>query len=450
MRCPRVLISGTSSASGKTTAVCAVIALLKRRGLDVKAFKCGPDYLDPTFHETVTGVACTNLDPFFCDADQLRRLLCENSGRDISVVEGVMGFYDGTGFSGTENSTYSVSQMVKAPVILVVPAKGASTSLLAVIEGFLSFAPENGIRGVLFSGISPSTYQMTKQLMRQRFDGRVVPIGFIPNLPEDCTIPSRHLGLVSAQEIDDMSARLDKIADICEDTIDIGALVSIAENADEISYTVPETRRHENVSIAVAKDQAFFFYYHDFLDLLVRMGAQINYFSPLADEPVPQGAHGLIIGGGYPELHARQLEANNTARRSVLQAVSSGLPTIAECGGFQYLGRRLEGRAMCGALGHDSYDCKKLVRFGYVTLTSKRDGLFGKAGTVLRGHEFHYYDSTEVGEDFVARKPNGKEWTCAFTTETLYAGYPHLHLSSSIPAVESFYDKCLQYKRRQK
>ena len=446
MKCPRVLIAGTSSSCGKTTAVCAILSLLKRTGNGTGAFKCGPDYLDPSFHETVTGVPCTNLDPFFSDADHLRYLLHEYSGERLSIIEGVMGYYDGTGESGIDNSTYSVARSIEAPVILVVPAKGTSTSAMAVLVGFLSFVPQSRIAGVLFNGTSEAVYSDLRKKVLERFGGKVVPVGFIPNLPDDCLIPSRYLGLVNAGEINDIRVRLERIAGICRKTIDIEAIVSIADSATDLSFKAPEIKSYSGIRIAVAKDRAFFFYYRALLDLLVKMGAEIRYFSPLADEPVPEGSHGLLIGGGYPELYAEELERNSISRNSVASAVRSGMPTIAECGGFQYLGKKLCGKEMCGVLDHESSDCGKLVRFGYVTLTAGKDGLLGKSGTVLRGHEFHYYDSTDNGADFTARKVSGKTWDCAVSTETLYAGYPHLYLPADLPAVESFYVQCLKFK----
>ena len=448
MNTPRVMIAGTSSGSGKTTAVCAVLSLLKRRGIDVCAYKCGPDYLDPTFHETVTGVPCTNLDPFFCDADLLDHLLYDNAAERLAVIEGVMGYYDGTGQTGTDNSSYTAAALTKTPVILVVNAKGASASLLAVIEGFLRFVPDSMIVGVMFSRISAANYQNIKQKTADRFGGRVACVGYIPELGKNCIIPSRHLGLVSAGEIEDISKKLGMIADICEKTVDLDLLLKIAKTADALSFKEPLIPKHENVSIAVAKDRAFFFYYRDTLSLFEKMGASIRYFSPLDDEPIPDGCCGLYIGGGYPELYADRLGSNLTSKRSISDAVRSGMPTIAECGGFQYLGKMLCGREMCGVLPHDSFETEKLVRFGYVTLTSNRDGLFGPKGTVLRGHEFHYYDSTDNGCDFTAEKPSGKKWDCAVTNETLYAGYPHLYLYSSIPAADAFYKKCIEYQER--
>lgn len=444
---PRVLIAGTSSGSGKTTAVCAVLTLLKRRGIGVTACKCGPDYIDPMFHESVLGIPSANLDPFFCDENLLRHLLAQ-SGDELSVIEGVMGYYDGTGTSGTDNSTFTVAQKTGTPVILVVNAKGASTSLLAVIDGFLNFHPDSRICGVIFNNITAMTYTMLKKQTEKRFGERIRTVGYIPKLPEDCVLGSRHLGLVTAAEIGDLREKLDRIADLCEETLDTEALSEIAREAEPLEYTPPDIPELPDVKIAAARDAAFCFYYKDTLNLLEKMGAELAYFSPLENEPVPENASGLLLGGGYPELYAETLEKNEISRESIRRAIENGLPAIAECGGFQYLGQTLGGRKMCGVLTHDSENTGKLVRFGYVTLTSRTDGLFGKAGVTFRGHEFHYYDSTDNGNAFTAVKSNGRNWECVRYNDTLYAGYPHLFLPANLPAAEAFYKKCLDYKEK--
>lgn len=444
---PRVLIAGTSSGSGKTTAVCAILTLLKSRGIGVTAAKCGPDYIDPMFHESVLGIGSANLDPFFCDENLLRTLL-GGSGGEMTVIEGVMGYYDGTGENGTDNSTYTVAAKTDTPVILVVNGKGASASLLAVIEGFLRFVPDSRICGVIFNNITAMTYAMLKKQTDNRFAGRIRAVGYIPKLPEDCILGSRHLGLVTAAEISDLREKLDKIADLCAETLDLDALSEIAQTAEPLGYTPTVIPKLPPVKLAVARDAAFCFYYKDTLNLLEQMGAELTYFSPLADEPLPADADGLLLGGGYPELYADMLEKNETSRESIRYAIGNGLPTIAECGGFQYLGQTLDGKRMCGVLPHDSTNTGKLVRFGYVTLTSKNAGLFGKSDVTFRGHEFHYYDSTDNGNAFTAVKSNGRSWECVQYTDTLYAGYPHLFLPANIPAAEAFYKKCLAYKEK--
>ncbi|MGN1347121.1 MAG: cobyrinate a,c-diamide synthase [Eubacteriales bacterium] len=443
---PRVLIAGTSSGSGKTTAVCAILSLMKRRGIHAASCKCGPDYIDPMFHQSVLGIDCTNLDPFFCGGNLLRYLLAENSG-EITVVEGVMGYYDGTGADGTENSTYTVARETRTPVVLVVNGKGAAASLLAVMDGFLHFVDDSRICSVIFNNVTAMTFANLKRLTEARFAGRLKTIGYLPKLPEDCILGSRHLGLVTAGEIDHLSEKLNKIADVCADTLDLDALIAAAESADWLDYTPPAIPKLAPVRIALARDAAFCFSYRDNLSLLERMGAEILPFSPLADEPVPE-ADGLLLPGGYPELYAEKLAVNDTAKSSVRAAIASGMPTIAECGGFQYLGVSLDGHPMCGVLPHESVNTGKLVRFGYVTLTSHRADLFGAAGTTLRGHEFHYWDSTDCGKSYTAEKTNGKVYDCVVSSETLYAGYPHLYLPSNGAAAAEFYRKCLAYKEK--
>lgn len=445
MRLPRILIAGTSSGSGKTTATYVLLELLKRRGTRVKACKCGPDYIDPMFHKKVSGISCTNLDPFFCDKNLLKYLLCKSSG-EITVIEGVMGYYDGTSHKGTDNSTFTVAEQTDTPVILTVDAKGSASSLLAVIEGFLHFVPESHIRGVLFNRMTPGSYKTVKAMMQDRFGESVVPVGFIPSLPEECHIPSRHLGLVTAAEINDLTERLEKTADLCTSSVDLDAVLAMACKAPELEFNAPEVPHLGGIKLAVAMDEAFCFYYDSTFKLFEEMGAELRFFSPLADEVIPEESDGLIVGGGYPELYAEKLEANIHTKESVCRAISSGMPTIAECGGFQYLGETQDGHRMCGVLKHSSAKAEHLVRFGYITMTSRRDGLFGSVGTKLKAHEFHYWDSTDSGDAFTAKKPDGREWKCAVMTDTLYAGYPHLFLPSNIPAAEAFYKKCIEYK----
>lgn len=446
MRVPRILIAGTSSGSGKTTATCALISLLRRLSLKVRGCKCGPDYIDPMFHKRVSGISCTNLDPFFCDKNLLRYLLCKNGGEQITVIEGVMGYYDGTSRQGADNSTFTVADQTDTPVILVVDAKGSALSLLAIIEGFIHFVPDSRIKGILFNRMTPGSYQTVKALMKERFGESVVPLGFIPSLPEKCHIPSRHLGLVTAAEISDLTQRLEKTADLCEPYVDLDAVLAMADRAPELEFKALKVPHPGEIKLAVTMDDAFCFYYDSTLELFEEMGAELRFFSPLADEEVPADCDGLLIGGGYPELYAEKLEANIHTKESICRAISSGMPTIAECGGFQYLGEALDGHKMCGVLNHSSSRRDHLVRFGYITLTSHNAGLFGQAGTVLKGHEFHYWDSTDNGDAFTARKPDGREWECTVMTDTLYAGYPHVFLPACIDAAEAFYKKCLKYK----
>ena len=447
MKIPRILFAGTASGSGKTTAVCTVECLLKRRLGDVRAFKCGPDYIDPMFHSDVLGIPATNLDPFFCDRELLCRLLCQNAGK-CNVMEGVMGYYDGTGETGTDNSTFWVADKTQTPVVLVVDAKGAAASLLATIEGFKNFVPQSRICGVLFNRMNAGTYERICRLMKQRFAESIVPVGFLPALEEELQFPSRHLGLVTAAELQNLKQRINCIAERCEKTIDIERIIALANTAPLIEHTKNTTPRLAPIHLAYAYDAAFCFYYHDTLKLFETMGAKLLRFSPLKDEPVPPAADGLLLGGGYPELYAKQLGKNRISADSVRTAIENGMPVIAECGGFQYLGKQLNGEAMCGVLAHESYNSAKLVRFGYITLTSRKAGVFGAAGIHLKAHEFHYWDSTDSGGDFLAENLRGQQYPAAVITPTMYAGYPHLYLPAARSAAEAFYKKCLEYKEK--
>ena len=447
MRYPRVLIAGTSSGCGKTTAVCALLSILKHRGVGVSALKCGPDYIDPMFHRAALGVPSANLDPFFCSDGLLRSTLAAHAGA-VTVMEGVMGYFDGTGDEGTDNSTCTVARATGSPVILVINARGALASAIAVLEGFLGFEPESNIHGVIFNGVTVSTYETLKALCRNRHGDAVRSLGYLPKLTEECLFSSRNLGLVTPEDLPDAAERLERLGTLCEGTLDVEGILALADTAPELTFEPRALPALPPVTVAVAYDPAFCFVYEDTLELLKALGASVVTFSPLADEAVPEEADGLYIPGGYPELHVDALAQNRRANESVRAAVLGGMPTIAECGGFQYLGKSLEGRPMCGVLPHESFSTGHLVRFGYVTLTAKKAGLFGAEGLSLPAHEFHYYDSTASGGGFTALKASGRSWDCAVYTDTLYAGYPHLYLPACPVAAESFLRKCAEFKEK--
>ena len=443
----RILFAGTNSGCGKTTVTCAVLQALVNRGLRVGAFKCGPDYIDPMFHSRIIGAKAANLDSYFFDDNTLRFLLAQNGAdRDISIVEGVMGFYDGMGLTETLGSTYSVARITQTPVVLVVGAKGASLSVLATIQGFLDFCPDNQIRGVILNQCTASTYEALAEEIRRRFAGRVCPLGYLPRLP-DCTLESRHLGLVTAAEVEDLQEKLRILAVQAEKTMDLDGLLELAKAAPIVRCEPVELPRFAPVRIAVARDRAFCFYYEDSLEVLTRMGAELVPFSPLVDSQLPDDIQGLYLGGGYPELYAGQLSGNASMRLSIKNALTNGLPCIAECGGFMYLTEAIAGLPMVGYLPGKSFDNGKLTRFGYVRLRAEKDGLLCKAGAEIRGHEFHHWDCTEPGNGFTAVKElTGRHWECVVSTPTLYAGYPHFHFYANPSFAVNFYRACLEEK----
>ena len=445
-RLPRVLIAGTNSGCGKTTLVSGLLTLLNRKGAKLCSFKCGPDYIDPMFHASALHIPCRNLDLQLLDENMLRfRMAAGSRGFDLAVTEGVMGFYDGVGLT-TRASSYEVAKATGSPVILTADARGAAHSVLAVISGFLNLYPDSGIQGVILNRCSAMLYPKLKAAILERFGGQIQPLGYVPRLPE-CTLESRHLGLITAQEMDDLQKKLNVLADNLEKSLDVEEIFSLAASAEPLSYEVPELPPEgAPVRVAVAKDKAFCFYYQDNLDLLEDLGAKIVPFSPLVDTKLPENVQGLYLGGGYPELYAAQLEENVSMRQSIRKALERGLPCIAECGGFLYLQQSLDGHAMVGVLRGQSHNTGKLSRFGYVTLEAKKDNLFCAAGEKIPAHEFHYYDTTNNGDAFRAVKADGRCWDCGIATEALYAGFPHFHFYASPNMAARFLDACRKEK----
>jgi len=430
----RIMISGVSSGCGKTTVVCAVLQALVNRGLKTGAFKCGPDYIDPMFHSRIIGAKSANLDLHFFSENTLRFLLAKNAaGCDVSVIEGAMGFYDGAGLTTWKTSAYELALVTKTPVVLVVNARGAALSVLAVIEGFLRFRPESGIRGVILNQCTAMTYASLSAAIEERFGIRC--FGFLPRLE-------------TAGEIRDLREKMQTLAAQAEKTLDIDALLALAHEAEPLDYTPAVLPKKEKIRLAVARDNAFCFYYEDSLDAVREMGGELVPFSPITDGALPENIDGLYLGGGYPELYAKELGENASMRASVRAALERGLPCIAECGGFMYLTEAIGDEPMAGFLPGTCFDTGKLTRFGYVTLRAKKDNLLCRAGGEIAAHEFHHWDCTCPGDAFAAEKPTGRRWECAVASDTLYAGYPHFHFYSNLEFLYSFYDACIKEKHR--
>lgn len=442
---------------------CGLLALLSEAGREVRSFKCGPDYIDPMFHRKVLGVPSYNLDSFFSDRNTLNFLLGrhgeqsshrgteflggqnkaqtggKNGRKKIGILEGVMGYYDGLGGVTDRASSYEVAKLTKTPVILIVDASGASLSVLAVIKGFLKFRRISRICGILFNRMSPSMYPSLKKLTEEELG---IPVaGYIPRF-KDFSWESRHLGLLMPEEIDNFKEQVNRLADRMRPTIDLDAVLRIADGAEPVSWRsfgTPLVTKKDGTApvIAVAMDQAFCFYYQDNLELLENMGARLVFFSPIRDRGLPAEADGLYLGGGYPELFGRELSENRSMRESIRSALNAGIPCIAECGGFLYLQEQLrdqEGRAwpMAGYLKGTGTYTGKLTRFGYVTMESRENEFFGEKK--FPAHEFHYWDSSENGSSFLAVKPvSGRSWECGYGNGHFYGGFPHLYFYSSSP-----------------
>lgn len=459
MKLDRVMLAAPKSGSGKTTITCAILQTLKDMGKQVVSYKCGPDYIDPMFHQRVIGIPSKNLDTFFTGENDTKKLLLKNrTGEEIAVIEGVMGLYDGLGGVREEGSSYHLAKVTKTPIILVVDAKGMGRSVIALIAGFLAYDTEHLIRGVILNRMSKSYYEIIKPLIEAELQIRV--LGYLAER-QQLQIQSRHLGLHLPGEIKEIQRQLEVAAEELQKSVSIETIIQIAASAETIeTEKITETTEKITLTelitkplIAVARDEAFCFYYEDNLLLLKEYGAEIAYFSPLHDKELPEGSSGLLLGGGYPELYAKELEENTAMRKEIKAAVESGMPVVAECGGFLYLHKTIRDRdghpyQMAGALAATCQDMKKLVRFGYIELEEKESN-FLEVGTRIKGHEFHYFDSEKNGEDCMAVKPiTGRTYPCVIATENVFMGFPHLYYPSNPSFAEHFVKKAEQYLRR--
>lgn len=446
------MIAALASGSGKTAVTCGLLALLAKKGYNPCAFKCGPDYIDPMFHRSVLGVESHNLDLFLCGEERLRNLYTRySSGHGAAVSEGVMGFYDGVGGSTDRASAWHVADTLGLPVLLVIRPKGASLTIAALIKGLCSFRKDSHIKGIFLNDCSPMLYASLAPMLEKETGLPV--LGYLPHM-EEAAFESRHLGLYTAGEIDGLVHRIDCLADKMEQTVDLSRLLSLFSAAQRHltdvqspGWFLPQTR------IAVADDRAFCFVYSETLDALRDAGADLVSFSPLEDEDLPEEIGGLYLPGGYPELYVRKLSENKKMRRAIREAVISGMPTVAECGGFLYLGKRLEDAngdvyPMAGVLPGEGQRKEKLVRFGYAELTAKEDSLLFLNGETVPVHEFHYWDSTKNGEDFTACKPvSGRNWQCGFSRPSLYAGFPHLYFAGNPMLAKRFVQAAADYQK---
>lgn len=447
---PRLMFVATGSGVGKTTVTCGILKALVNRKMSVLSFKCGPDYIDPMFHSKIIGTKSRNLDIFMCGEETVKFLLAKNAkDSDISIIEGVMGMYDGLGFDCEYGSSNHLSQITDTPQILVVNVRGMSLSLVALISGFLNFK-KNNIKGVIFNNCSKGMYASYKKMVEDKLNIKVY--GYFPKV-DNASIESRHLGLVTADEIDDINKKLDLLANTAENSIDLDGLISLSKSAKDIHYNDmwKDINKKSTVKIGVAKDNAFCFFYEDNIDLLKKLGAEIVYFSPIKDKELPVDLDGLILYGGYPEEYADKLSQNKSMLNSVKNAINNNLPTIAECGGFMYLMDSITDKnnvsyPMASVIKGESYMTKKLSRFGYIKLTALKDNLLCKKGDTINAHEFHYSDSENNGHDFVATKRT-KEWECIHATDSLFAGYPHFHFANNKYFAVNFINKCNEYKK---
>ena len=443
------LLAAPRSGSGKTTMTCALLMALKRRGCAPCAFKSGPDYIDPMFHRAVLGVESRNLDLFFSAPETVRTLYAKGAaGHGAAVCEGAMGFYDGLGGVSDRASAWHLADTLGLPVLLVVEPKGQSLTLAAELNGLVNFRTPSHIAGILLNNCTARMHALLAPMLEEETGLPV--LGFLPKLPE-AVIGSRHLGLYTAAEVENLQQKLALLADAVEEHIDWPRLLALCEKEPPALPVEPETPP-ARVRIAVAQDEAFCFTYAETLEAFRDAGAEVVFFSPLRDTALPENIGGLYLPGGYPELHARELSQNTSLLREIKRKIESGLPTAAECGGFLYLGQSLtdaEGQSwpMVGVLPGKAKDAGRLVRFGYAALSADSDSLLFRAGESFPIHEFHHWDSTANGTALAAKKPVGAAaWRCGFVNEHFYAGFPHLYWAGT-PLPQRFAAAAENYRR---
>ena len=456
----KCMIAATASGSGKTVITCGIIEALKRRGLDVVSFKCGPDYIDPMFHRTVLGIESLNLDTYLAGIDGVKKLvyktLSDLPGKKHAVIEGVMGIYDGISPKSFEGSCYEIAAVTNTPIILVVDASGVGRSIISIVKGILADDEKGLIKGIIFNRMSDVFYEkcypyFCDELKNTSFDVRI--LGNIPKT-DGISLASRHLGLTLPDETEDLKDRIGKIADIIEEKLDVSAMLDVMEkdmpffcdNAKNASEEKTGKDDKAQICLAVARDEAFCFYYSENIRLFEELGAEIIYFSPVHDRTVPDEADALLIGGGYPELYLKELSSNTSMLESVKNAIENGMPSLAECGGFMYLHDKicdLSGKEykMAGVIDGTCTYSGHLVNFGYARIISAGAGDDGflQALSGMRCHEFHYYDSSSSDGDVTLLKESSKkEYTGMIAGADRLWGWPHLYYPSCPEAVRRF------------
>ncbi len=447
---PRLMFAATGSGAGKTTITCAILKVLSDRKVNVHSFKCGPDYIGPMFHKKVLNTPSSNLDIFMSGEEGVKFLLAKNAaGCDISIIEGVMGLYDGMSTMDDISSSNHLAMVTNTPTVLIVNVKGMSLSLSAMVKGYMDLLP-NKISGVILNNCTAGMYPVYKEMLMETLGIRAY--GYMPNVPK-AVIGSRHLGLITAGEITDLNQKLDLLSKTAEECIDIEGLMALAKSAEEFEYEDlwKDICADEKVRIAIADDEAFCFFYEDTFRILEEAGAELVRFSPIRDNSIPENVHAVMFYGGYPEIYAKKLSINTTMIKSIREAYKSGLPVYAECGGFMYLLSELTDTngdlyTSVGLISGGSKMTKKLQRFGYQTIEAKADNILCERGEKINVHEFHYSESTNNGSDFIASK-KGRSWECIHARDNLFAGYPHLNLASYPHLAQRFIEKCVEYKK---
>ncbi|MEU0414426.1 cobyrinate a,c-diamide synthase [Streptomyces griseorubiginosus] len=457
---PRLVVAAPSSGSGKTTVATGLMAAFASRGLAVSPHKVGPDYIDPGYHTLASGRVGRNLDAYLCGPELVAPLFLHGARRaDIAVVEGVMGMFDGASGEGELASTAHVAKLLRAPVVLVVDASSQSRSVAALVHGFASWDPEVRVGGVILNKVASDRHE---ELLREALDSAGVPVFGVLRRAAQMDTPSRHLGLVPVAER--RAAAVDAVAAMAEQVrvgCDLEGLMGLARGAGALSCAAwdaaevlgaappdphrpegPRPQTPDGLVVAVAGGPAFTFSYAEHSELLSAAGAEVVPFDPLRDEQLPDGTAGLVIGGGFPEVYAAELSANEPLRKAVSALAETGAPVAAECAGLLYLCRELDGRPMCGVLDAEARMTETLT-LGYRDAVAVSDSSLAVAGTRMRGHEFHRTvvepgagDAAAWGVRVPRRRLEG------FVQRGVHASYLHTHWASEPGVARRFVERC--------
>ena len=445
----RIVIAGTHSGAGKTTITAGLLAALRKKGLKVQPFKVGPDYIDTGYHAVAAGRMSYNLDFWMMPAANILQLFRHGmEGMDIGVIEGVMGLYDGVG-STPEGSTAEIAKLLNAPVLLVVDAGGMSTSAAAQVLGYKSFDKDLCLAGVIVNNVgNEHHYKLVKEAI-QAYTG-VPALGFLPH-DREVSLPSRHLGLLPAEEMERHTEIIDKAAVLVQEWIDLDQVIALGGSAGPLPSVSPlAIESGRPVQIAVARDESFSFYYRSTLEVLAALGAELRYFSPMKDSRLPENIDGLYLGGGFPEVFAGELSANRSLLEDINRKLGAGLHCYAECGGFMYLTESITGKngkmhPMAGFFDGHIMMTDRLQRFGYVDIEFTADNVLGNAGQRARGHEFHHslVEGITCPATYLVKSAlSGSQWQCGYRRVNTLAAYAHIDFWGYPDLARHFLDMC--------
>ena len=451
MKIPRIVIGGATSGVGKTSITCSIIYALQKSGFSVQPFKVGPDYIDPGYLSSISKNETYNLDAWLMGENQLLNSFTSNSKSDMSVIEGVMGYYDGFGGDSNYASTHHVASITKSPVLLVLDASKTSRSIAATALGFLKFHRNSRISGIILNKIGSKKHEF---LCRSALEKTKIPIiGVIPKNPL-LNMSSRHLGLISTLENNILKKQIKKVSKIISENIDIDQIIKIAKNSSDLTKKSKPVFKKTTTTIAVALDTSFNFYYQDNLEALRREGATLKFFSPIKDKKIPK-CDGLYIGGGFPEVLGNPLEKNQTMKKSIKKLSEDNLPIYAECGGLMYLTKSILSEnkkyKMIGLFDAETKMTKKMMlnytKGKIISKTPISEKLLN-----FQGHEFHYsrLDSVSSDSKFAYTLEIGegiKKHQDGLIQDNTLASYGHLYFDSSNHA-EIFIKNCMKSSKR--